>query len=265
MTESLLFELDAVRLNYSQPRRRFYQPRRETVALANVSLQLPEGQSLAIVGESGSGKSTLVRVLLGLAKPDAGVVRFRGREVAPTPGDRLLWLRRHVGAVFQDPAASLNPKMRVADIVAEPLRALNIDEPHDRRVREVLELVELPTNALERYPQQFSGGQRQRIAIARAIVHRPDVLIGDEPLSALDVMVRARLLDVFETLRRETGVQLITVTHDLGVVSQLADNISVMQSGAIVESGATAEVLRHPQHAHTRALLSAVPVLKDGQ
>jgi ABC-type glutathione transport system ATPase component len=244
-------------------------------AVRDVSLTLGAGASLGIVGESGSGKSTLVRLLLGLDRADAGVVRYLGRPVrAGRPRD-LRWLRRDVQVVLQDPVTSLNPRLTVEAIVAEPLECLRIEGDHGGRVDEVLRAVGLPPDVRRRYPHEFSGGQRQRIAIARALAPRPRILVGDEPVSALDVAVRAQILDLLAELTsagdtsagpgsagpRTAGLSLILVSHDLGVVARLCDQVAVMRTGRIVERGGTDRVLATPSHPYTRALLAAVPRL----
>lgn len=252
---------------YALPRETLFSPRRENVALAPTDLDIARGSALGVIGESGSGKSTLIRLLLGLDRPTAGTVEFDGRPVDARAAARSLhWLRRRTGIVFQDPYASLDPRMTVERIVSEPLRALHvpaIDTPARRtaRVREVLEDVGLDPEMAERYPHEFSGGQRQRIALARAIAHRPDVLVGDEPLSALDVTVRAQILQLLAELRRRDGLTLVLVSHDIGVVQSLCDTVAVMKDGAIVEHGATADVLLRPQHPYTRRLLASIPVI----
>lgn len=236
--------------------------RRETVALDDVDIDVRAGSAMGIIGESGSGKSTLVRLLLGLDTPSAGTVTIDGRPVdARASARRLHWLRRRTGIVFQDPYASLDPRMSVGRIIAEPLWALGVDGDRRARVHEVLADVGLDSGAADRYPHEFSGGQRQRIALARAIVHRPGILVGDEPLSALDVTVRAQILDVLRELRRRDGLTLLLVSHDIGVVQNLCDEVVVMTEGRIVEEGPTEKVLLQPQAAYTRRLLASVPVI----
>ena len=237
-------------------------PRRETIALDDVDIDVRSGSALGIIGESGSGKSTLVRLLLGLDTATSGTVTVDGRAVDGRASARSLhWLRRRTGIVFQDPYASLDPRMSVGRIIAEPLWALGIDEDRRARVHEVLADVGRDADAAERYPHECSGGQRQRIAIARAIVHRPGILIGDEPLSALDVTVRAQILEVLRELRRRDGLTLVLVSHDIGVVQNLCDEVVVMTGGRIVEEGPTEKVLLQPQAAYTRRLLASVPVI----
>jgi len=247
---------------YRMPRSRPFEPARWTTALVDVDVDVRAGSALGIIGESGSGKSTLVRLLLGLDVPSAGSVEFDGRPVDGSASARSLhWLRRRTGIVFQDPYGSLDPRMSVGRIVAEPLSALDIPGDHRARVREVLDDVGLPADAAERFPHEFSGGQRQRIALARALVHRPDVLVGDEPLSALDVTVRAQILDLIRELRRRDGLTLVMVSHDIGVVQNLCDDVVVMTEGRVVEEGPTEKVLLEPQVAYTRRLLASIPII----
>ncbi len=239
-----------------------WTPRRTTVALDDVDLDVRAGSALGIIGESGSGKSTLVRLLMGLDRPSSGTVTVDGREVRAAASARELhWLRRRAGIVFQDPYASLDPRMSVGRIVGEPLWALGVGGDRRARVREVLGQVGLDAAAADRYPHEFSGGQRQRIALARAIVHRPGILVGDEPLSALDVTVRAQILEVLRELRRREGTTLLLVSHDIGVVQNICDDVVVIKDGRIVEEGPTEKVLLQPQAAYTRRLLASVPVI----
>jgi ABC-type glutathione transport system ATPase component len=203
------------------------------------------------VGESGSGKTTLMKLLLGLERPDEGRVTYTGASK-----------RREVQVVFQDPSSALDPRMRVDAIILEPLRILRIDEDHQARLRELLEAVGLPSAAARRYPHEFSGGQRQRIAIARALAPRPRVLIGDEPVSALDVSVRAQILNLLEDLRVGFQLTLVLVSHDLSVVRHMTDRVLIMQQGRIVEEGPTLGVFRAPQHPYTRLLLDSIPRLR---
>lgn len=249
---------------YRAPRAAHLAPRTLTRALDDVDIDVHEGESLGIIGESGSGKSTLIRLLLALEKPSAGTVAFEGREVDPAASARRLhWLRRQTGVVFQDPYASLDPRMRVGRIVGEPLWALRIPGDRDARVAEVLADVDLPADTAARYPHEFSGGQRQRIALARALVHRPRLLVGDEPLSALDVTVRAQIIGLIDRLRSRDGLSLVMVSHDIGVVQALCDRVIVLKDGRMVEEGPTSRVLRAPSAEYTRRLLAAVPTLPE--
>jgi len=259
---SLLIEARGVRRDFPVPATTaFARPRRHT-ALAPTDLDVREGSAVGIIGESGSGKSTLVKLLLGLDRPTSGTITFGGRVVdAAAPARSLHWLRRESGLVFQDPYASLDPRMTAGQIIGEPLWALGIEGDHRARIAEVLAEVDLDPDMADRYPHEFSGGQRQRIAIARAIVHRPRLLVGDEPLSALDVTVRAQILTLLRRLRETAGFTLVLVSHDIGVVQNLCDTVVVMKDGEIVERGATSDVLRSPRHDYTRRLLAAVPVI----
>jgi oligopeptide transport system ATP-binding protein len=230
-------------------------------AVDGVSFELSRGETLGIVGESGSGKTTLARMLLRLVEPDSGEIGFGGHKWLHARGGELRAMRRRMQMVFQDPVASLNPRMRVGVIVGEPLE---IHEPRlsrtDRRKRaaEILEAVGLAPDALNRYPHEFSGGQRQRIGIARALILRPELVIADEPVSALDVSIGAQILELLARLRQEFSLTLILISHSLPVVAQLASQVAVMQSGRIVESGPAERVLSHPKHPYTQSLLAAV-------
>jgi ABC-type glutathione transport system ATPase component len=246
-----LFEVRGVSKRFRLPRTTLIHRAGRVTAVDDVSFELGEGETLGVVGESGSGKTTLMRLMLRLEKPDEGQIVYRGGS-----------LRREVQAVFQDPVSALDPRMRVADIVLEPLRVLRL--PGDRRARlaELLEAVGLPGSAAARYPHEFSGGQRQRIAIARALAPRPRVLLADEPVSALDVSVRAQILNLLEDLRLGYRLTLVLVSHDLSVVRQMSDRVLVMYRGRIVEASDTRQLFRAPQHPYTRALLDSVPRLK---
>ncbi len=248
--------------DYRLPRTSLFGTAPVRHALRDVSLTVHPGESVAVIGESGSGKSTLVRILLGLGTPTSGTVTFDGRPVVNSRKDRMLWLRRSSGIVFQDPYASLDPRMTAFDIVAEPLRALDIAGNHADRVAEVLDQVGLTRDSTERYPSEFSGGQRQRIALARAIAHKPRLLVGDEPVSALDVTVRAQILELFRSLRDELNLTLVIVSHDIGMVQGMSDTVHVMTEGQIVESGPVGVVLGQPSHSYTRRLLESVPTLE---
>jgi ABC-type microcin C transport system duplicated ATPase subunit YejF len=234
------------------------------IAVDDVSLELAAGETLAIVGESGSGKTTLARMLLRLIEPDAGELFLGGRDFLAACGAELRSLRREMQMVFQDPFASLDPRMRIGAIVGEPLE---IHEPGlsrgERRARvvEMLLAVGLGENALSRYPHEFSGGQRQRIGIARALILRPRLVVADEPVSALDVSVGAQILELLQTLQRQYALTYLLISHSLPVVAQLATRIVVMQRGRIVETGSTDQILTAPAHAYTQSLIAAIPPL----
>jgi peptide/nickel transport system ATP-binding protein len=260
MTEPVLAAHEVSR-SYRLPRAHLLGPRAERHALRDVSVSLAEGGSLGIVGESGSGKSTLVRILLGLDRADAGEIRYRGRPVVPGRPASLRWFRREVQVVLQDPLSSLDPRQKVDAIVREPLECLGIDGDHGARVAEVLDAVGLDPAMRSRYPHEFSGGQQQRIAIARALAPRPAVLVGDEPVSALDVSVRAGVLRLLRDLAARYGFSLVLVSHDLGVVRYLCDDVVVLHDGRVVERGRTDTVFAAPAHEYTQRLLAAVPRL----
>lgn len=242
-------------------KRRALRPDQEIHAVNGVSLRLEKGRTLALVGESGSGKSTTARAVLRLVEPTAGSVRLLGTELVGLDRRRLRRLRRHAQMVFQDPYSSLDPSMIIDEIVAEPLRAHTRMTAVERaaRVREALELAGLSTRFLGRRPHEFSGGQRQRVAIARALATRPELVVADEAVSALDVSTRNQILNLFKDLQGELGLSYLFISHDLGVVSHLAHDIAVMYLGTIVEQGPTERVLSAPAHPYTRALVSAAP------
>lgn len=225
-------------------------------AVHDVSLLLDEGQRIGLIGSSGSGKSTLAKLLLGLDSPTSGEVHYRGSSLKNA---NMRSFRSEVQVVFQDPRSSLDPQMSIAEIVREPLECLAVDGDHDLRVQEVLELVGLGDDIADRRPHQLSGGQRQRVAIARALAPRPRLLIADEPVSALDALVRDEILELLEDLITRLGLGLLLISHDIAVIARLCSDVLVMHDGEIVERGSTREVFRQPQHAHSRALLEAVP------
>ncbi|MFJ3502536.1 MULTISPECIES: ABC transporter ATP-binding protein [unclassified Streptomyces] len=230
-------------------------------AVDDVSFTLPEGGSLGIVGESGSGKTTTARIVVGLERADAGEVRVRGRVRDPRGRGRARRLARarEVQMVFQDPYLSLDPRTSVEDVLRETLRLHFPGTDHDRRVRELLDQVGLGTRAADARPRRLSGGQRQRVALARALAVEPAVLVLDEAVAALDVSVQAQILNLLADIREETRVGYLFITHDLGVVRCVTDEIVVMRRGAVVEAGPTAEVLAAPRHPYTRLLMESVP------
>ena len=233
-------------------------------AVDNISLDLLPGETLAIVGESGSGKTTLARLLTRLLEPDSGSIHFLGRDLLAARGASLRALRRDMQLVFQDPFASLNPRLRVESIVGEPLaiheRALN-RAARRARVLETLSAVGLDADSAARYPHEFSGGQRQRIGIARALVLRPKLVVADEPVSSLDVSVGAQILALLQQLQQHFSLTYLLISHSLPVVAQLATRIAVMHAGRVVELGPTSQILESPSHPYTQSLLASVPRL----
>ena len=239
------------------------RPRPVLRAVDGVDLTVGRGETLGLVGESGCGKSTLGRCIVGLYEPTAGEVRF-GSEVLDAKRTREQ--RRHVQMIFQDPFSSLNPRMTVGQTLRELLRLHHLVPRAgvDARCRELMHLVGLPEHALSSYPRQFSGGQRQRIGIARALALEPQVLVADEPVSALDVSVQANVLNLLSDLKTELGLSMLFVAHNMAVVRQVCDRVAVMYLGRIVETGVTGDVFTRPQHPYTRLLLASVPRMRPG-
>jgi oligopeptide/dipeptide ABC transporter ATP-binding protein len=235
-------------------------PARRLRAVEDVSFALDVGETLGVVGESGCGKSTLARMILRLIEPSAGAIHLLGRDITHLPQAKLRPLRRHLQAVFQDPISSLNPRMRVGDIIEEPLVNLGLRRSARReRLAELIDVVGLPGDAAGRYPHALSGGQRQRTAIARALAGRPKLIVCDEATSALDVSVQAQILNLLADLQRRFAVSLLFISHNLGAVRHLAHRVAVMYLGRLVEIAPEAELFEHPHHPYTAALLAAVP------
>jgi peptide/nickel transport system ATP-binding protein len=232
---------------------------KRTEALRGVSFGVKAGQRFGIVGESGSGKSTLVRLLAGLDRPTSGTIEFRGIRIDNLGERGLKFLRDELQIVFQDPMGSLDPRMRIRDIICEPLSR---GDDRAGRLRELLDAVGLPQDAASRYPHQFSGGQRQRISIARALAPHPKVLVADEPVSALDVSVRAQILSLLADLVERYDLTLVFVSHDLSVIRHVCDTVAVMRRGEIVELGDVEQVYQQPAHPYTRELIAAAPTIR---
>ena len=241
--------------------KRYHTPAGTVHAVEDVSLDIPRGSITGLVGESGSGKTTLGRTLLRLVEPTMGSVRFAGTELATLSPRQMTAMRKRMQIIFQDPVASLNPRLKVRHIVAEGLRAHGIGRKAERRdrVAALLEEVGLSPDQMDRYPHEFSGGQRQRIGIARALALEPQFIVADESVSALDVSIQAQILNLLLDLRQKRDLTMLFIAHDLSVVDYLCDRIAVMYLGRIVETGPARPLVREPAHPYSRALLSAVP------
>jgi oligopeptide/dipeptide ABC transporter ATP-binding protein len=257
-----LLEVEGLKKHFVADRSVFGTPRAFVKAVDGVSFNVEAGKTLALVGESGCGKSTVSRLVLRLIEPDAGHIRFDGRDLLKLDASELRAFRRSAQIIFQDPYASLNPRMTVNQILTEPLALHDLAPPQRRRERvdELLRLVGLEPRFARRYSHEFSGGQRQRIAIARALAVEPKLIICDEPVSALDVSIRSQILNLLRDLQDRLGLAYIFVSHDLAVVKHIADRVAVMNLGEIVETADTAALFASPRHPYSRALLSAIPV-----
>ncbi|MGC9369697.1 MAG: ABC transporter ATP-binding protein [Paracoccaceae bacterium] len=238
----------------------------ELRAVDGIDLRIRRGETFAIVGESGCGKSTLARMLVRLIEPSEGSVLYENRDISHLSARDLRALRSELQFIFQDPFSSLNPRMTVGALIEEPLRAHGIGTRAERRARvaELLQRVGLMPQYADRYPHEFSGGQRQRIGIARALAAAPKVLIGDEPVSALDVSIQAQVVNLLEDLKQEFGLTLIVIAHDLAVIRHMADRVGVMYLGELVETGPVGEIFANPKHPYTEALIAAIPVPRVG-
>ncbi|MBK5571683.1 ABC transporter ATP-binding protein [Ensifer sp. 2YAB10] len=239
----------------------FFRPERVVRAVDGVDLEIRERETFALVGESGCGKTTLGRVMLRLIERSAGTVRYRGQDLHTLDEAAMRAMRKKLQIVFQDPYASLNPRMRIKDILAEPLRAhgFGTEAEIEKRCGELLDMVGLRRQLLRRYPHQFSGGQRQRIGIARALANSPEFVVCDEAVSALDVSIQAQVLNLLRDLQEQLKLTYLFITHDLSVVRQFADRVGVMFLGRMVEVGTTEEIFSNPRHPYTMFLISAVP------
>jgi len=258
----MLLEVKDLVKHFPLKKTKLFQEQRYVYAVNGVSFQLERGQTLGLVGESGCGKTTTGRVILRLIEPTAGVINFEGQNVADLKNGRLKAFRRRAQMVFQDPFASLNPRMTVEDIVGEPLLIHGIGKSSDRRrrVAEVLEKVGLEAAYMKRFPHEFSGGQRQRIGIARVLTLNPQLIIADEPVSALDVSIQAQIINLLVRLQDELKLSYLFVSHDLAVVEHIADRVAIMYLGRIIEIASSQGIYTDARHPYTRALLTAIPI-----
>ncbi|MEQ8439228.1 MAG: ABC transporter ATP-binding protein [Ilumatobacter fluminis] len=259
-----IIEVDRLSIHFPlAPTGFFHRERKVVHAVDDVSFHIAKGETLGLVGESGSGKTTTGRALLRRLTPAAGTIKFRGRDITTTDGEALRHLRRHMQLVFQDPYASLNPRMTVGELVAEPLMVHGIvnklGDARDR-VSALLERCGLPSDSIDRHPHAFSGGQRQRVGIARALALQPDFIVADEPVSALDVSVRAQVVNLLQDLQDELGLTYLFIAHDLSVVRHISHRIAIMYSGKLVEIADCESIYERPVHPYTEALLSSVPI-----
>ena len=260
--KKVLLEVQKVKKEFVTSKSLTGKPLKIVHAVDSVDLTIYEGETIGVVGESGCGKSTLGRCILQLIRPTAGNVLYRGEDITKLNKEQMRQMRRKMQLIFQDPYASLNPRMTVLELIMAPLEAFGIGTMEERvqRVKEIMELVGMPENMMNRYPHEFSGGQRQRIVIARALVLNPEFVVCDEPVSALDVSVRAQVLNLIQELKKKKHLTYMFISHDLSVVKYISDRIAVMYLGRIVEIAEKNELYNNPQHPYTTALLSAIPI-----
>ena len=260
--KKVLLEVQKVKKEFVTSKSLTGKPLKIVHAVDSVDLTIYEGETIGVVGESGCGKSTLGRCILQLIRPTAGNVLYRGEDITKLNKEQMRQMRRKMQLIFQDPYASLNPRMTVLELIMAPLEAFGIGTMEERvqRVKEIMELVGMPENMMNRYPHEFSGGQRQRIVIARALVLNPEFVVCDEPVSALDVSVRAQVLNLIQELKKKKHLTYMFISHDLSVVKYISDRIAVMYLGRIVEIAEKNELYNNPMHPYTKALLSAIPI-----
>ena len=260
--KKVLLEVQKVKKEFVTSKSLTGKPLKIVHAVDSVDLTIYEGETIGVVGESGCGKSTLGRCILQLIRPTAGNVLYRGEDITKLNKEQMRQMRRKMQLIFQDPYASLNPRMTVLELIMAPLEAFGIGTMEERvqRVKEIMELVGMPENMMNRYPHEFSGGQRQRIVIARALVLNPEFVVCDEPVSALDVSVRAQVLNLIQELKKKKHLTYMFISHDLSVIKYISDRIAVMYLGRIVEIAEKNELYNNPQHPYTKALLSAIPI-----
>ena len=243
-------------------RRTFQISGSELVVLDRIDLDIKEGEFISIVGASGCGKSTLGRTLVKIYEPTEGKIEFMGKDITKLNGSEMQDFRRNVQMIFQDPYASLNPRMTVGEIIREPMEIHNIGTPKERdeKVASLLETVGLKPDHVRRYPHEFSGGQRQRISIARTLALDPKFIVCDEPISALDVSIQAQIINLLERIQRERGISYLFIAHDLGAVKHISNRIGAMYLGSLVEIGSSDDLYHHPLHPYTQALLASIPI-----
>ncbi|HMQ09792.1 MAG TPA: dipeptide ABC transporter ATP-binding protein [Oligoflexia bacterium] len=260
MSENIL-KVEDLKVHFKLRQKGIFGSEVQTVkAVDGVSFEVKKGETLGLVGESGCGKSTLGRAILQLIQPTSGKVFFENQEI--TAMKNLQKMRRKMQIIFQDPYASLNPRMTVESIISEPLKTFNVAQGSEltRKVQELMEMVGLRPQYIRRYPHEFSGGQRQRIGIARAIALNPDLIIADEPISALDVSIQAQILNLMQDLQKELNLTYVFIAHDLAAVRHISDRVAVMYLGKLAEIGTADEIIKNPQHPYTKALISAIPI-----
>lgn len=258
-----LISINNLKVHFPVDARRLFGRSREVVkAVDGLSLDIRQGETMGLVGESGCGKTTLGRAILRLSEPTSGEIIFRGRDLAHLSSAEMRAQRRHLQVIFQDPYASLNPRMTVSQIIGEPLETFRLatGDARKQRVQELMEMVGLSPRFLKRYPHEFSGGQRQRIGIARALAVDPEFIVADEPISALDVSIQAQIMNLLDRLRRQKNLTYLFISHDLRAVRHVSDRLAVMYLGKIVELGESPAIYANPLMPYTKALISAVPV-----
>tara|TARA_B100000674_G_scaffold247471_1_gene203993 strand:+ start:1140 stop:1994 length:855 start_codon:yes stop_codon:yes gene_type:complete len=264
----IILEVENLAKHFTLKRNFLHTDSKILKAVNNVSFYLKKGETLGIVGESGCGKSTLSRCILRLIEPTAGHVRFLGKNVLSMPKEEMRQLRKKIQIIFQDPYSSLNQKMTVGKIISEPWAIFNDIVPKnnwDEKIKDLLISVGLNVEDIDRFPHQFSGGQRQRIGIARALALNPEVIICDEPVSALDVSIQAQIINLLKEIQNKTNISLIFISHDLSVVEYISDRVGVMYQGEFIEFGDVNQIFQNPQHDYTKSLLAAAPVLSTSK
>ncbi len=261
--KEVLLEINHLKAYFPVKRKSMKEEKKMVKAVDDISIEIYRGETLGIVGESGSGKSTFGRTILKLVEPTAGEVLYKGQPIQHLKGNKLQSYRNQMQMIFQDPFASLNPRMRIGAIIEEPmkLQLTLTKEQRKERVKELLQKVGLPEDAMQKFPHEFSGGQRQRIGIARALAIHPEFIIADEPVSALDVSVQSQVLNLMMDLQDEFQLTYLFISHDLSVVKHISDRVAVLYLGRVVEIGTKKELYAHPLHPYTQALLSAIPVV----